>query len=683
RKIVVIYGMPGIGKSVLLSKIVEEYKNEKNIFYYNIHEWDTLRSILEPFSDFLQRMGERKLGYYLKSKPNITMGDIGIILEEELKNCNSLLVFDDTQKANKEITSLFEFLREILPKTNTNLIIAGRKKLGFYDARHILHKIVGEIKLNGLDKKSSKELVGKKITDKDFEKIYSITKGHPLALELIGTEKGIEKEKDVMKYLYDEVFSRLIPQEKDLMFFVSVFNRPVLVDMLLQNNFAYENVQELIKKNLLLESGQEMVHPHDLLRQFFYNKSPVELRIKNHRKAAEHYEGRKGDMDIITAMYHHLKANNQKQAVKIMIKNSEKLINKGYTDETMNILREFDEKKIQKQVLTKILLLKGDIYSLKGELNNAIDSYRRSLKLCEKIKDNTGTAKSYLKIGDIYWMKSEWDTSLGMFNRGLNMSKKINNPELTAEGYHGLGKTYWRKGELDLAKKYFNLCFKHTVDNDLLLAKNYTGLGTINMDQGRYDTAITLYNKALKYFDEIGKKYETIRMYNNLAVTYARKKEYNKAVEYHVKQISLAESLGDFRGMAYGLIGVSGDYAEMNMLEKALDYCKRGLSLAEKLNEKLLISLAHNQYGLVLGKKKTWEKAIENFNTSIRVAREIGSITRLADTYFDYASMLKTKGDCVKAKTQYQNALKCYEKLGNKIMVKEIMDELAEYEKKG
>ncbi|MDI6917984.1 MAG: AAA family ATPase, partial [Thermoplasmatales archaeon] len=147
RKIVVIYGMPGIGKSVLLSKIIEEYKNEKNIFYYNIHEWDTLRSILEPFSDFLQRMGERKLRYYLKSKPEITMSEIGIILDGELKNCkNTMIVFDDTQKANKEITSLFEYLREILPKTDTNLILAGRKKLGFYDARHILHKIVGEIK---------------------------------------------------------------------------------------------------------------------------------------------------------------------------------------------------------------------------------------------------------------------------------------------------------------------------------------------------------------------------------------------------------------------------------------------------------------------------------------------------------------------------------------------------------
>ncbi|MCG2825560.1 MAG: ATP-binding protein, partial [Thermoplasmatales archaeon] len=260
RKIVAVYGMPGIGKTALLSKIIEEYKGGKNIFYYNIHEWDTLRSILEPFSDFLQRMGERKLRYYLKSKPEITMSEIGIILDGELKNCkNTMIVFDDTQKANKEIISLFEYLREILLKTDTNLIVAGRKKPGFYDARHILHKTIGEIKLDGLDKESSRKLVdektklkgldknsseklaGKKMLDEDiFEKIYSYTKGHPMALELIGTGKGLEKTRDVMKYVYNEVFSRLITQEKDLMFFLSVFNRPVPVDMLLQNNFSYE-----------------------------------------------------------------------------------------------------------------------------------------------------------------------------------------------------------------------------------------------------------------------------------------------------------------------------------------------------------------------------------------------------------------------------------------------------------
>lgn len=92
------------------------------------------------------------------------------------------------------------------------------------------------------------------------------------------------------------------------------------------------------------------------------------------------------------------------------------------------------------------------------------------------------------------------------------------------------------------------------------------------------------------------------------------------------------------------------------------------------MGEKLLISLAYNNIGVIMGRRKTWKKSVQNFNNSIRIAGEIGSVGRSADTYFDYAKMLKTKGDFVKAKTQLQNALKCYEKLGNKQKIKEIMD---------
>lgn len=140
--------------------------------------------------------------------------------------------------------------------------------------------------------------------------------------------------------------------------------------------------------------------------------------------------------------------------------------------------------------------------------------------------------------------------------------------------------------------------------------------------------------------------------------------------------------MGDFRGMAYGLIGVSGDYAEKGMLREALDSAEKGLSLAEQLDEKLLISLSHNNMGVIMGKKSLWEKADECFNTSIRIASEIGGIERLANAHVDYAKMLKEKGDLREAKTQYRNALKGYMKIGNKMKIKEIMYDLAGIERK-
>ncbi|MBU4189410.1 MAG: hypothetical protein KJ886_00230, partial [Candidatus Thermoplasmatota archaeon] len=59
-----------------------------------------------------------------------------------------------------------------------------------------------------------------------------------------------------------------------------------------------------------------------------------------------------------------------------------------------------------------------------------------------------------------------------------------------------------------------------------------------------------------------------------------------------------------------------------------------------------------------------------------------GNTEVLSHTYLGFAKTLKQKDDHEKAKTQFQNALKCYMKLGNKVKIKEIMDDLAGLEKK-
>ena len=701
RKIIAVYGIPGIGKTALLSKIIEEYKDEKNIFYYNIHEWDTLRSILETLSDFLQKMGKRKIKYYLKSKPGITMiADVRILMEEELKNIkNTIIIFDDTQKANKEIINLLEYLREILPKTHTNLIVAGRKKLGFYDARHILHKTIGEIKLKGLDRESSRKLVdektklkgldkniseklaGKKIADEDFEKIYSITKGHPMALELISTEKGIDKEKDVMKYLYDEVFSSLTPLEKDLMFFVSVFNKPVQVDTLLQNNFAYENVQELIKKNLLLESRQEMVHPHDLLRNFFYHKSSAELRIKNHRKAAEYYENGKEDMDIITAMHHYLCGDKHEKAVRIAVQNGEKLINKGMWKEFIEVTKDIDENIItQKSDWVEILLFKGDAYRGVGEFDKSLECNKKALALSKEEGNKKQAAKAYRNNGIIQLNQADYKKAIENLRKTVKISKDIKDIHMLSDAYSWIGKVYWVSGKLNTAVNMFSESLKYAqkIDDKLLMANTTLDIGFIHGLEGKYEKGIELQMKALKTLEKTGNKHRVAIAYNNIGVTYNAIGNFKKAIEWYEKCIKIIKRTGDILSKAYGLSNLSEDYAKLNRdKDKAKEYTDKALNIFSRLGEKRMIVQCHINYGIIYHRKREWDKATKHFEASIKISKKIESTDFLSQAFFLYAEMLKSKGDKVKAKTHYSNSLKYYEKLGNKEKIEEIRKDIS------
>ena len=54
-KIVVIYGIPGIGKTTLASKIMNIFHGKKHIFWYRFHRWDTMRNTFLVFADFLSK----------------------------------------------------------------------------------------------------------------------------------------------------------------------------------------------------------------------------------------------------------------------------------------------------------------------------------------------------------------------------------------------------------------------------------------------------------------------------------------------------------------------------------------------------------------------------------------------------------------------------------------------------
>ena len=54
---VLLWGIPGIGKSYLASKVYDENAGKRPMFWYTVREWDTESSFLTAFSGFLSMIG--------------------------------------------------------------------------------------------------------------------------------------------------------------------------------------------------------------------------------------------------------------------------------------------------------------------------------------------------------------------------------------------------------------------------------------------------------------------------------------------------------------------------------------------------------------------------------------------------------------------------------------------------
>ena len=663
--ILVIKGIAGVGKTAVVSKVLEGYKG--NVFWHRFYPFSTLEGMLTKLSKFLSKIGKEKLRNYMEVG-EVKIEEIMIVLEEEM-NENILLVFDNFENTNKRVVDFFSSFKEL--KTGSKSIVIGRSIPSFYSRKDaVVKKNIMEMRLKELDKKSSEKLLMHRGIKKGLDKLYSLTKGHPLMLELISPETAIEAE----EFLRDEIFKRLNEPERKALEIASVFRYPFYPRALLVEDTDYDTIDSLTEKSLL-QRLDNIYDIHEILRDFCYSRLNLKHKKYYHSIAAEYYENEKGEAARIEYMHHLLKAENNEKAGETAVKNGFSIIKSGYAEAFMHILKELDEKQFQKQRLL-MLLLKGKASEVMGKWDDSLRYYK--LLLEPAAGDEKESVEAHLGIARIYFPRGKYDETLNNLKDALRISKKINDIHGTADAYYGIGSVHLRKGKIDDAINDFKLCldFCQKTGDISLMVKAYRTMGVAYWSKGKYDKSIEIMMKALDVADKTGDKHEIAKIYNNLGAVYDRKKDIDKSIEWYEKCIKISNEIGDVRMAGYGMSNAAEEYTRKGMLEKAMDYTDKALKIFERLDEKRMLAQCHLNYGIIHKNRKEWEPASSHFKKSMDMAEENKDIEFLSQIYFEYGKMHKSKRERNKAKEYFKKALTTYKQLDNIEKTKEVEEEL-------
>jgi tetratricopeptide (TPR) repeat protein len=583
--ILVLKGIAGIGKTAVVSKALEQYKG--NVFWHRFYPFSTLEGMLTKLSRFLSKIGKEKMRNYM-GIGEVKIEEIMIILEEET-NESMLLVFDNFENANKKIVDFFFSFKEL--KTGSKSILMGRSIPSFYSRKDaVVKKNVVEIKLKELDKRSSENLLIHRGIKKDLDKLYNLTKGHPLMLELILPETAIEAE----EFLRDEIFKRLNEPERKALEIASVFRYPFYPRALLVEDIDYDTIDSLTEKSLL-QRLDNIYDIHEILRDFCYSRLNLKHKKYYHSIAAEYYENEKGEDARIEYMHHLLKAGNNEKAGETAVENGFSIIKSGYAEGFMHILKELDEKQFQKQRLP-MLLLKGKASEVMGKWDDSLRYYKILLELTAG--NEKDAVEAHLGIARICFPRGKYDEALKNLNQALKISKKINDVHGAADAYYGMGSVHLRKGKIDDAINDFKLCldFCQKTGDISLMIKTYRTMGVAYWSKGMYDKSTEIMMKALDAAEKTGDKHEIAKIYNNIGAVYDRKKDIDKSIEWYEKCIKISSEIGDVRMTCYGMSNAAEGYTRKDMLEKAMDYTDKALKIFECLDEKRMLTQCHLTY---------------------------------------------------------------------------------------
>lgn len=209
--------------------------------------------------------------------------------------------------------------------------------------------------------------------------------------------------------------------------------------------------------------------------------------------------------------------------------------------------------------LAEIHYYRAMIYSDRNDYYNALDSYNKSRKYFQEIKDTLGIAKINNSLGVIEIKRGNYSAGLELSLSAIRIFEDRNMRKDLGLAYNNLAEAYYNTNQVDKALEF-----------------NFKAL---NMrEQLRDSSGMKISNK-------------------NLAMLYAMRKEYRKAIEYYETVLKLLNPEKDkaLRGEILPRIG--DQYLQFKEFDKAENYLTEGLSHNRTIKNKEGILQSLNSIG--------------------------------------------------------------------------------------
>ncbi|HEX8517949.1 MAG TPA: tetratricopeptide repeat protein [Bacteroidia bacterium] len=237
---------------------------------------------------------------------------------------------------------------------------------------------------------------------------------------------------------------------------------------------------------------------------------------------------------------------------------------------------------------------------------------------------------------------------------------------------NALGWEFTVIGEYETGIKYSNqsLNIANTAVETPVILREKAGacvnMGVINYYQGEYNKALEFYLRALTIYEELRDLKRLGSVYNNIGMVYDDKGEYTKALEFLLKALKIREELGDKQAIAASLGNIGGIHYSKNDYDKALDFHLRAVKIREETGNKKGLASSLNNIGIIYDDKGDYAKALEYQQRSIALKEEIGDVKGLALSLGNIGNTYKHMGDFSKAIDFLTRSLKMKEDLGDK-----------------
>jgi tetratricopeptide (TPR) repeat protein len=310
------------------------------------------------------------------------------------------------------------------------------------------------------------------------------------------------------------------------------------------------------------------------------------------------------------------------------LKQAKKFIKEGRYEESLQILKDFEERKNNTlQEIVSCHLLMCDLFFTQGLSKKAVKLADQTYKESLGLEKNFKSFDALVIMAKAFLMGNDIKTANKIINQGEELLKTLTEVSVIKKNRNEAVLSYLKGMSLDswispinddiLALKHYkhSLSLAESVENKKLVISNLLRIAwNFGNVKGELDLALDYIEKALVFSKDTKDNLYILWALHHKATIYGNKGDIKQAISLFKQSLALGKELNNRGFIASTLNNMAEVYRMKGDLDHALDCSEQSLKIFSKISDLKVIANIHDYLIQILIEKGDLEQAQEKFN---------------------------------------------------------------------
>ncbi len=285
----------------------------------------------------------------------------------------------------------------------------------------------------------------------------------------------------------------------------------------------------------------------------------------------------------------------------------------------------------------------------------------------------------FCQISELYWQRS-YDTSLLMAIHANNIAGELDDPALMATSLYMIGNAHYLLGDFPTSMDYYlqALGLREELGDSNTIAGSYNNIGAVYLKMHDDRQALEYFKKAGELFRALGDEHQLFFILNNIGAVYMESEILDTAFQYFQNAYEIADHTGNEVNQSVSLANMGETALAMGLYSRSEEYQRKAYEISHKLGDKGMMATIQSNLGRLYLKTGKMPEALQAFQESLILAKDIHSATIVQDNYKNLSEFYSLSGDQEKALHFYR----LYDLIKDSILSQEGLMKIKELELK-